>query len=114
MHEVDAFPDEVVERVEFPLPGTPVELMNPVGNEVSQPVQFGALFPAYAGYLVGPSCMVQPRPQIVEHFIRDVNPKRFHYNNSLLAIACGHLNGSFANESTGSYEMDMLARVSLG
>jgi hypothetical protein len=56
---------------------------------------------------------MQPCPQIVEHLVRDVNPKRFHYNNSLLAIACGQLNGSFANKSTWSYEMDILARVSL-
>jgi hypothetical protein len=37
-----------------------------------------------------------------------MNPKRFHYNNSPLAMACGQLNGSFANESTWSYEMDIL------
>ena len=28
-------------------------------------------------------------------------------------MACGQLNGSFANQSTWSYEMDMLAKVSL-
>jgi hypothetical protein len=38
--------------------------------------------------LVRPSGMAQPYPQIIEHFIRDVNPKRFHYNNSLLAMIC--------------------------
>src|SRR5215472_5224608 len=91
MHEVDALPREVAERVQFPLPGTPVELMGPVRNEAPQPVQFGALFPPYAGNLVGPSCLAQPCPQIVEHLIRDVNPKRFHYNNSLLAATCGQL-----------------------
>ena len=106
MHEVDALPDEVVERVELPLPGTPVELMGPVGNEAPQPVEFGALFPPYAGYLVGRLGMVQPCPQIVEHLIRDVNPKRFHYNDSLLAMPCGQLNVSFATESTWSYEMN--------
>jgi hypothetical protein len=57
--------------------------------------------------------MVQPCPQIVEHLIRDVNPKRFHYNNSLSAMACGQLNGSFATESTWSDEMGILATVSL-
>jgi hypothetical protein len=31
--------------------------------------------------------MAQPCSQIVEHLIRDMNPKRFHYNNSLLAMA---------------------------
>jgi hypothetical protein len=56
--------------------------------------------------------MAQPRPEIVEHLIRDLNPKRFHYNNFLLAMACGQLNGSFANESTWAYEMDMLAKIS--
>jgi hypothetical protein len=30
--------------------------------------------------------MAQPCPQIVEHLIRDMNPKRFHYNKSLLTI----------------------------
>src|SRR6516225_6053818 len=108
MHEVDALPREVAERVQFPLPGTPVELMGPVRNEAPQPVQFGALFPPYAGNLVGPSCLVQPCPQIVEHLIRDVNPKRFHYNNSLFAMACCQLNGSFATESTWSYEMGVV------
>jgi hypothetical protein len=44
--------------------------------------------------------MAQPCPEIVEHLIRDMNPKRLHYNNSLLAMACGQPNGSFANEST--------------
>ena len=92
VHEVDALPGEVVERVELPLPGTPVELMGPAGNEAAQPVQFGALFPSYAGYLVGPSCMMQPCPQIVEHLIRNMNPKRFHYNNSLSATASGQSN----------------------
>jgi hypothetical protein len=57
--------------------------------------------------------MLQPCPQIVEHLIRDVNPKPLHYNNSLLAVARGPLNGSFANESTWSCEMDILAKVSL-
>ena len=35
VHKVDALPGEVVERVEPPLPHTPVELMGPVGNEAS-------------------------------------------------------------------------------
>src|SRR5215467_14103515 len=96
MHEVDALPREVAERVQFPLPGTPVELMGPVRNEAPQPVQFGALFPPYAGNLVGPSCLVQPCPQIVEHLIRNVNPKRLHYNNSLLAAAAASCISLFA------------------
>ena len=87
MHEVDALPGEVVERVEPPLPGTPVELIGPVGYMALQPVQLGALFPPYARYLVGPSRTAQPYPQIVEHVIRDMNPKWFHYDNSTLAIA---------------------------
>src|SRR5436853_3458374 len=45
MHEVDALKAKVVERVELPLPGSPVELMRPVGHEVLQPVQLGTLFP---------------------------------------------------------------------
>src|SRR5258708_2697240 len=36
--------------------------------------------------------MLQPCPQIIELLIRDVNPKWFHYNNPLLAIASGQLN----------------------
>jgi len=85
VHEVDAVPCELVERVELALPSTPVELMRPVGHEAPQPVQLGALLPAYAGHLIGPSRMAQPYPQIVEYLIRDMNPKRFHY--TLLAMA---------------------------
>jgi hypothetical protein len=44
--------------------------------------------------------MAQPCPQIVEHLIRDLNSKRFHYKSSLLAMASGKPNGSFENEST--------------
>src|SRR5215469_10584328 len=83
VHEVDAFPSELVKRVELALPSTPVELTGPVGHEAPQPVQLSALAPAYARYLVGPSCMAQPCPQIVEHLVCDMNPKRVHYNNSL-------------------------------
>src|SRR5437870_4507650 len=96
VYEVDAIPNEVVESVEPPFPGTPVELIGPVGHEALQPVQFGALLPAYAGYLVWPSRMAQPCPQIVEHLIRDMNPKRFHYNKSLLAIASDERAGDVA------------------
>ena len=85
MHKVNPLPGEVMERVEPSLPGTPVELIGPVGNEASKPVQLGALFPAYAWNLVGPSGMAQPCPQIVEHLIRDMNPKGFQSNTSLLA-----------------------------
>ena len=87
VYEVDAIPNEVLESVEPPFPGTPVELIRPVGHEALQPVQLGALLPAYAGYLVRPSRMAQPCPQIVEHLIRDMNSKRFHDNKPLLAIA---------------------------
>src|SRR5271157_1209443 len=87
VYEVDAFPCEMVKGVELALPSTPVELIGPVGHEALQPDQLGALFPSYAGYLVGPSRMAQPCPQIVKHLICDMNPKRFHCNNSLLAMA---------------------------
>lgn len=33
VQEVDAFPSKVVERVESPLSGMPVELISPLGNE---------------------------------------------------------------------------------
>ena len=85
MHEVDAVPSELVERVELALPSAPVKLIGPVGHEAPQPVQLSALSPAYAGYLVWPSCIAQPCPQIIEHFVCNMNPKRLHYNNSLLA-----------------------------
>ena len=74
-----------IERVELALPGAPVELIGPVGHEAPQPVQLSALPPAYPWYLVGPSCMAQPCPQILEHLVCNMNPKRFHYNNSLSA-----------------------------
>ena len=82
----------MVERVELSLPGTPVELIGPVGNEAPQPAQFGALFPSYARYLVGPSSIAQPCPQIIEHLVRDMNPKWFQLQFLLLAIASGQLN----------------------
>src|SRR4029077_10211354 len=84
VHEVDAVPSELVECVELALPGTPVELIGPVGHKAPQPVQLSSLSPAYAGYLVGPSCMAQPCPQIIEHLDCNMNPKRLHYNNSVL------------------------------
>src|SRR5205823_3807163 len=77
-HEVDALPSEVVERVESRFPGTPVELIGPIGDKVPQPFQLSALFPANAGHLVWPSRTAQPSPQIVKRFIRDMDLKRFH------------------------------------
>src|SRR5215472_1890425 len=85
VHKMDAVPSELVEGVELALPGMPVELTGPVGREAPQPVQLSSLSPAYAGYLVGPSCMAQPCPQVVEHLVCNMNPKRLHYNNVLLA-----------------------------
>ena len=85
VHEMDAVPNELVERVELALQGTPVELIGPVEREAPQPVQLSALSPAYAKYLLGPSCMAQPCPQVVEHLVCNMNPKRLHYNNALLA-----------------------------
>jgi len=93
VHEVNAVPNELVERIELALSSTPVELIGPVGHEALQPFQLCALSPAYAGYLVGPSCMAQPCPQIIEHLIRDVNPKWFHYNTPMVRNAI--------NKSTG-------------
>jgi hypothetical protein len=36
--------------------------------------------------------MAQPFPQVIEHLTRDVNPKWFHCNNPISAIASGQLN----------------------
>jgi hypothetical protein len=36
--------------------------------------------------------MAQPFPQVSEYLIRDVNPKWFHCNNPISAIASGQLN----------------------
>ena len=80
--------------------------MGPVGHEALQPVQLGALFPAYAGYLIGPSRMAQPCPQIVEHLIRDMNPKRFHYNKSLLAIASDEPNAQAMSRGVAAITVD--------
>ena len=60
--EVYALPDEVIESVEPPLPGTPVELIGPVRHTALQPVQLGALFPTYIWDLVWPSGMTQTHP----------------------------------------------------
>ena len=78
VHKVDALPGEVMERIESRFPRTPVELIGPIRDEVSQPVQLSALLPAYTGYLVWPSRAVQPSSQIVKRFICDLNLKRFH------------------------------------
>jgi hypothetical protein len=80
---MNALPGKVLERVELLLPGTPVELIGPVGHETPQPVQIGALFPADAGYLVGPSRLAQASTQVVEDFIRDMNPKWFQLQSFL-------------------------------
>jgi len=57
VHEVDAFPHEMVESVKPLLPGRPVELIGPVRHDVLQPIQGCALFPTYSGHLIGPSRM---------------------------------------------------------
>src|SRR5260221_12948286 len=83
VHEVDALPSELLERVELALPSTPVKLIGPVGHEAPQPVQLSALTPANARYLTRPSCIAQPCPQIVEHLVGNMNPKWLHYHKSL-------------------------------
>jgi hypothetical protein len=88
---MDVFPGEVVERIEFPFPGPPIEPISPVGYEMPQPVLLGALFPADTGQLIGPSGLAKPHPQIVEDLIRNVNLKRLHFNTSLLAISAPDL-----------------------
>jgi hypothetical protein len=50
--------------------------------------------------------MVQPCPQIIERLIRDVNPKWFHYNNPLLAIASGQLNAQAMSQGISSTTVD--------
>jgi hypothetical protein len=50
--------------------------------------------------------MAQPCPQIVKHLIRDVNPKRFHYNNSLLAIASGQPNAQAMSRGVAAITVD--------
>src|SRR5215469_13554055 len=57
IHEVDAFPCEVLETVKPLLPCAPVEIIGPEGHETLQPIQIGALLPTYAGHLVRPSRM---------------------------------------------------------
>jgi hypothetical protein len=86
VYKVNALPGKVIQRVEPPLPGTPVELVSPVRNQVSQSLQLRALLPGNTGNLVRPSRLPQPCPQIVKHLIRDINPTRFHLNTSLLAM----------------------------
>ena len=81
VHEVNALPFEVIESVQPLLPGAPVEIVGPVGEELLQPFQFGALFPTDAGHLIWPSRIAQPRPQIVEHLVGDVNSKWFHQDS---------------------------------
>ncbi len=91
MHEMKALPGEVMQRVALVRPGAPIELVSPVRHEAPQPVQLGALFPTYAGYLLGPARLVQSCTQIFEQLIRDMNPERLHYNNTLLRAPAGPL-----------------------
>src|SRR5262249_58338733 len=69
VHEVDTVPSELIESAKPLLPGTPIKVVRPVGHEVLQPIQVRALFPTYAGHLVGPSCTSYPCSQIIDHFI---------------------------------------------
>jgi hypothetical protein len=60
--------------------------------------------------------MAQPCPQIVEHLIRDVNSKRFHYNDSHLAIAIGQPNAQAMSRGIAAItvlqmEMGRCARI---
>jgi hypothetical protein len=43
MHEMYTAPGEVIQRVELLLPGAPVELINPVIYEMTEPIYLGAL-----------------------------------------------------------------------
>ena len=47
--------------------------------------------------------MAQPCPEVREHIICDMNPKWFHYNNSILAVASGQSN---TDATTGSISYD--------
>jgi hypothetical protein len=87
VHKVEAFPDAVLETTELPFPRAPIELIGPISYDVPQPFQFGALVPPDTGYLVGPSRIAQPCAQVVEHLIRDMNPKWLHHRKFLLDVA---------------------------
>ena len=51
--------------------------------------------------------MAQPCQQIIEHLIRDVNPKWFHYNYPpLLALASGQLNAQAMSYGVSSITVD--------
>jgi hypothetical protein len=50
--------------------------------------------------------MAQPCPQIIEHLVRDVSPKWFHYNNPLLATASGQLNAQAMSHGVSSTTVD--------
>jgi hypothetical protein len=65
----------MIESVKSLLPGPPVEIIDPVGDEFLQPAQLRTLFPSDAWNLIRPSGVLQPGPQIVEHFIPNVNSK---------------------------------------
>src|SRR5581483_1989714 len=78
IYEMNAFPHEVVEGVEFSFPSAPIELIDPVTHEPPQPFQFGALLPLDSWYLVWPSRTPKSRTQVFEHFLRNMNPKGLH------------------------------------
>jgi hypothetical protein len=84
MHEVNAIPGEMIQGIQLVFPGTPIEPISPVRHQALQPLEVSPLLPADAGHLVGPPRTAQPCPQIIKHFIRNVNPKWFH--NTFLCV----------------------------
>jgi hypothetical protein len=56
----------------------PVVAVDPVGHQFLKVGGVGAVLPAFVGEVVGPARELETRLQIVEHFIGDIDAKRFH------------------------------------
>ena len=78
--EVDVEPvdlgDELVEAVEAALASAPVVLVGPVRGELADVRERDALRPVVDQFTVGPAGVVQPRAQVVEHRLGNVDRER--------------------------------------
>jgi hypothetical protein len=64
---------EVVEPVQLALTRAPVELLGPVGEQVAQVLQVRALLPGSARRRIGPAGVADPRPEIGQDLLVDLD-----------------------------------------
>src|SRR6266516_3935866 len=103
MHEVDGqalnVGGELGKGVQATLLRAPIEGGCPVANQISQVVEIHAAGPAWVWQRVRPPGVSEPRSQVVEDLVRDVNSEwfRMHHNENLSL-----------NSSSGFFHYDTL------